>query len=423
MTQSGLADWLARLESFSPHEIDLGLDRVNDVLDRLKLRAPARTLIVAGTNGKGSSVAMAASLLRAAGLKVGAYTSPHILRYNERITVNAKPATDTEIVAAFERIEAVRGSVPLTYFEYGTIAALIVFESAGVDISVLEVGMGGRLDAVNAVEPTASLITNIALDHCAWLGNDIESIAFEKAGVMRSHKPVVFASWDVPKAISAHAASLDADLRIAGRDYNWDATDNGWNWRGRDVELKGLAVPALQGPVQLQNAAGVFALLESVGILADLPLDDINASLNTVELSGRMQSIRRERHWLFDVAHNPAAATALGAALQQSPVDGKTIAIIGMLDDKDVQGLVAPLQDVVSQWVAVQARSPRAIPVDELARQVANASGRACLEADSAELAIEYATDISDASDRILVTGSFYLVGPFLEALGLYSRR
>lgn len=423
MTQPGLADWLARLESFSPHEIDLGLERVNEVLDRLQIKLPPRILTIAGTNGKGSSVAMAASLLTAAGLRVGAYTSPHIIRYNERICINGKAASDSAIVAAFERVEALRNETQLTYFEYGTIAALIVFEAAGIDVAVLEVGMGGRLDAVNAVDSTACLITNVALDHCDWLGHDIEAIAFEKAGVMREGRSAIFASPEVPATILSHAKDIGADLRVAARDYTWSAADGNWHWRGRTIELDELVFPALAGPLQLQNAAGVLALLECVDILDELPRDAINRSLQSVELSGRMQSVRGERNWLFDVAHNPAAAAALSMALQQSPVKGKTVAIIGMLDDKDTEGLVRPLCDTVCYWIAVRAASPRAIAVDELARRIANASGRACLEADSVESAIEFAVAITDATDRILVTGSFYVVGPLQQALGLYSRR
>lgn len=423
MTQSGLADWLTRLESFSPHEIDLGLDRVREVLGRLELCLPERVLHVAGTNGKGSSVAMLQSMLMASGLRIGAYTSPHIVRYNERICVNGVPAPDPYIVAAFERIEALRGDIPLTYFEYGTIAALVVFEAEKVDVAVLEVGMGGRLDAVNAVEPTASLITNIALDHCDWLGNDIESIAYEKAGVMRPGRPTVFASTDLPATITRHADGIGANLYIAGRDYRWQAFDEGWRWQGLDTELSDLALPALNGSVQVQNAAGVLALLEVAGFSELLNPDTVSPALQQLSLAGRMQSVRGERHWLLDVAHNPAAAVSLSAALRATAFEGETIAIIGMLADKDVEGLVVPLSKVVSQWIAVQASSPRAISVDELARQVANATGCACLEAESIESAIEFAHEVSSVDDRILVTGSFYVVGPALEALGLYSRR
>jgi len=240
-----LAAWLTRLESLSAREIDLGLERVEQVLDRLQLELPKTVLHVAGTNGKGSCVAMLEGVLRRTGGSVGCYTSPHVFRYNERIRVDGTEAGDETIVGAFERIEAVRDDVPLTYFENGTLAALVVFAEQGVDIAILEVGMGGRLDAVNAIEPDAGLITNVSLDHCDWLGEDIESIAFEKAGIMRAGKPVVFGDRVVPAAITRHAANIEAGLIRAGEDYDWSASATSWEWRGASHELTGLELPAL----------------------------------------------------------------------------------------------------------------------------------------------------------------------------------
>jgi len=423
MSQSSLADWLTRLEGFSPHEIDLGLERVLAVLERLQLQLPSQVLHVAGTNGKGSSVALLQSLLATSHAKVGTYTSPHILRFNERIRLSGEEASDQTIIDAFARIDEVRGNTPLTYFEFGTIAALVIFASHQVDIAVLEVGMGGRLDAVNAVEPMAGLITNVSLDHCDWLGNDVEAIAVEKAGIMRSGKPTVFASPQVPLAIERRAVEIGADLVLAGRDYQWESSDKVWHWRGQTHELDGLALPSLSGPMQVVNAAGVLALLEAAGIDELLEAGTVNRAFSSVSLPGRMQSVRSDRHWLLDVAHNPAAAEALAISLNESDFGGQTIAIVGMLDDKDVAGLVLPLVHIVDKWIAVQASSPRAIAVDELARQVANASNRSCFEAQSVADAIEHARQVSTEDDRVLVTGSFYVVGPAFEALGLYSPR
>lgn len=423
MTRSGLADWLARLEKFSPEEIVLGLERVRAVLDRLDIALPRHVLHIAGTNGKGSSVALAQALLMSAGQRVGAYTSPHILRYNERINVDGEPAADADIVHAFEGIEAVRGDVPLTYFEYGTIAAMLVFEQASVDTAVLEIGMGGRLDAVNAFEPDAGLITSIALDHCKWLGDTLDDIGREKAGIMRPGKPVVYASNEVPASVIEHAHTISADLRLAGRDYQWVPRTDGWEWRGREITLRDLVFPALRAPIQLQNAAGVLALLEAAGFEEALDRDRVNETLKSVSIPGRLQTISTDREWLLDVAHNPAAALALARALQSMPVRGRTVAIIGMLGDKDVEGVVAALGSTVDKWIAVKANSPRAIPVDDLARRVANRSNRGCLEAASMADALQQARRITTGTDRILVTGSFFVVGPALEALGLYSPR
>ena len=395
-----LPDWLRRLETLSPREIDLGLERVADVLGRMALERHARVIHVGGTNGKGSSVEMLRALLSGQGV-VGTYTSPHVMRYNERIAVNGDAASDEVIVAAFERVEAARGDIPLTYFEFGTLAALAVFEAADVDTAILEVGLGGRLDAVNAVDPDASLITNVSLDHCDWLGHDVESIGYEKAGIMRAGKPVVFADTSMPASVAEHAQKLGARLILAGRDYTWTpARDGRWAWRGRDLVLPDLAVPSLRGPKQLQNAAGALALVEALGLEQVLVPERVNRALSRLRLPGRMQTIEREQEWLFDVAHNPAAAEALAASLQQS-------------DER----FVRPLATQVDAWIAVTAVSHRAIDGAELARRIANEAGKACLIADSIDVVVENAGAIAGSGGRVLVTGSFYTVGPLLERL------
>ncbi len=411
-----LSVWLARLETLSPVEIDLGLERVTRVLDRLALPRPATVLHVAGTNGKGSSVALLESLFRSSGAHVGAYTSPHVRRYNERIRVAGKEADDDQIVSAFERIESVRDGEALTYFEFGTLAAMVVFADAEVDTVILEVGMGGRLDAVNAVEPDAGIITNIALDHCDWLGEDVEAIAREKAGIMRADKPVVFGARDLPQAIAGTAAAVGARLLVAGRDYDWSVSGSTWAWQGVAHRLDALARPSLPGDHQLANAAGVLTLVEALGRQDMLLAEAVNACLSDLRLEGRMQTLEADPRWLFDVAHNPAAAEALSRVLGNDP-RARTVAIIALLDDKDVEGIVAPLAPCVDEWIAVTADSPRAIEASELARRVANTVGEACLEATSLEMALARADNLTEPSDRILVTGSFYLVGPALQRL------
>jgi len=419
MAQAGLplTDWLRRLETLSPHEIELGLDRVLEVLDRMALDRPSRVIHVAGTNGKGSSVAMLQSLLSAPDTIVGTYTSPHVIHYNERIRINGEPAGDSEIVAAFEHVEAARNDIALTYFEYGTLAAMAVFDAMNVDTAILEIGMGGRLDAVNAVEPDAGLITNVSLDHCEWLGNDIESIGFEKAGIMREGEPVVFADPDVPASVQAQADKIGASLILAGRDYTWTvADDGGWSWRGQRHELPSLARPSLAGDIQMHNAAGVLALIEGLGLDSLLAPAIVDAAFGRLSLAGRMQSLKCGHDWLFDVAHNPAAATALAATLRRS-ASTPTVAIVGMLDDKDVEGVAAPLAGIVDHWIAVTAASPRAIDAAELGRRIANATNKACLIADTHKAAIDNAREFAGGDGRVLVTGSFYVVGPMLERL------
>jgi len=407
---SPLSDWLSWLETLSPREIDLGLERVQAVLDRLSLPLPEHVLLIAGTNGKGSSVAMADALLRAANFRVGAYTSPHIIDYNERISLQGRHAVDAEIVTAFERIEAVRNEVPLTYFEYGTLAALVLFAEAALDVWILEVGMGGRLDATNAIDPTGVLISNVSLDHCEWLGEDIDKIAVEKAGVMRGGIPVVFGAEEVPQVIVDHAAKIGAHLLLRGQDYS----------------LESIPQPGLRGDFQVGNAAAVVALLKAAGLEAATSKDLVAAVLPAVQVTGRGQSVEADGiEWLLDVAHNPAAAEALAETLSAEGHSGATLAIVGMLDDKDVEGSVQPLNEHIDQWIAVTANSHRAIPAQELARRIANVCGRPCLVADSLAVAMESARRDASINDRILVTGSFYLVGPVLELLtgpGLYSR-
>ncbi len=396
-SNASLPEWLAWLETLSPTEIDLGLDRVRAVLDRLDLPRPFRVLLIGGTNGKGSSVAMADALLQAAGFSTGAYTSPHVIRYNERIRVNGRDASDEDILAAFNVVEAARDDLPLTYFEFGTLVAWVVFARAGIDVWILEVGLGGRLDATNALDPDASLITNVSLDHSDWLGDDIESIAAEKAGIMRPYRPVVYAGNPVPEAIRARASESGAQLILPER--------------RRDLpEL------ALAGDFQHANATGVLTLLDAAGLDRATSPDLVASVLPTVTVTGRSQRVRTGNiEWLLDVAHNPAAATELGRLLADDPKP--TTAIIGVLDDKDLDGIIDPLATHVGRWIAVRANSSRAIPAGELSRRIANRCNTACLAACSFSDAIEFARRTATENDRILVTGSFFTVGPVLERL------
>lgn len=426
MTRSGapsLDNWLTHLETLSPRSIDLGLERVDAVLQRLQLDLRFPVFHVAGTNGKGSSVAMLDTLLRSGGLRVGSYTSPHIHRYNERIAIDGLPVGDRDIIEAFEIVEACRGIVPLTYFEFGTLAAVIVFDRVGVDVAVLEVGMGGRLDAVNAIDPDAVLITNVSLDHCDWLGGDIESIAREKAGVMRAGKPAVFADPNVPEAIGRHADEIGAGLLLAGRDYMWTCSTATWSWRGRCANFDGLQPPALPGDFQIRNAAGVLALLEVAGYADLLDRARINRALGKMRLAGRMQRISADGNWLVDVAHNPAAARVLADVLRGEDISGPVTLIIGLLDDKDVAGVVNSLASEIDNWIAVTAESPRAISAAELGRDIANLADCSCLVAESLQQAMSLARDWSADNGLIVVCGSFHVAGPLLRELELYSRR
>lgn len=418
-----LSDWLTWLETLSPKEIDLGLERVHAVLGRLSLKLPRHVLLIAGTNGKGSTVAMTTALLQAADYRVGAYTSPHVRDFNERIVVNGAAATDAVIVDAFERVEGARQSLSLTYFEFGTLAAMLIFADADLDVWVLEVGLGGRLDATNAIEPTASLITNISLDHCDWLGEDVEAIGAEKAGVMRPGVPTVFAATDVPRSVMDHARSRGAELLLADRDFQYSRQETGtWSWAGRAAAFEKLQPPGLHGEFQVSNASAVLALLEAAGLARALDPALVNRVLPEVALVGRMQSVRAGGvSWLFDVAHNPAAATKLAESLTTDAAHAEVWAIIGLLDDKDIAGIATPLNGHVDHWVAVTADSHRAVRAPELARRISDCCNRPCRVGESLAAAMRYAQRRAGSGDMILVTGSFYTVGPALRELELYS--
>jgi len=324
---------------------------------------------------------------------------------------------DAAIIAGFRAVEAARKTVILTYFEFGTLAALSAFATAGVDTWLLEIGLGGRLDAVNAVDPDAAVITNVTLDHCDWLGDDVESIAREKAGVMRMDIPVIFGAETVPRAIVDEAERRHADLRVAGRDFHAQCDGDAWHWRGRDRELRNLSLPALKGPFQVQNAAAVLALLEALGPGGMPGADDVNRALEGLSLPGRLQSVLRERHWLLDVAHNPDAARVVAAALAAKPQGGRLIAVLGVLADKDLDGILAALCPVVDSWVAVAAENSRALPAPALAARIANSCNRPCRIGGSIAAGLDLAAQLAAAEDRILVTGSFYTVGPALAIL------
>ena len=409
-----LADWLTHIDGVHPRAWDLGLDRVREVAQRLDVLPPAPdNVVVAGTNGKGSTSVYAEALLLASGKSVGTTLSPHLERFNERIRIAAGPADDDEIVAAFEAIDAARGATTLTYFEYGILAALAVFRRRAVDATVLEVGLGGRLDAVNIVDGRVSVITSIGLDHQDYLGPDVESIAGEKAGVMRAGSPCVFGEPTVPRAIASRAAALGAELLVAGRDFGHrrcarDAvagTWSFWGWRGeRRVELGGLALPS----VALGNAA---AALQAVLLMPGVPGEpgDWVRGARAARLPGRFERARyRGRDFVLDVAHNPHGAAFLAAQLASLPRQARTIAVFGCLKDKDAAGIVAALDETVDEWVIVDSGTSRgqsaAATLDKVGKSI-----RAHVASDVAD-GLSQAVSLAAADDRVVVLGSFDVV-------------
>jgi dihydrofolate synthase/folylpolyglutamate synthase len=418
-----LDQWLGWLSALSASEIEMGLVRVAEVLDRLDLARPGLVIHVAGTNGKGSCVTMIEAFLLRKGLRVGAYTSPHLRRYNERIRVDGFDCGDDEIIAAFQRVEASRQEVPLTYFEYGTLAALCVFEQQKVDAIVLEIGMGGRLDAVNAIEPDGGIITNVGLDHCEWLGHDVETIGIEKAGILRPGKPFVFGSQAVPRSVLSRAADTGAMLIVAGRDYRSNesrGSATSWAWSGQRAKIENLHLPSLLATAQIDNAAAVLTLLEALGMDDLLQRDTVNEVLGSLSIPGRLQLVNAGREWLLDVAHNADSAIVLAESLERCFPKRRVIAVVGMLSDKDAEAVIAPLASAVDVWIAVTAASARSRPAAELARIVAHQCHKPCLIADDIASALQSAEERAGDTDLTMVYGSFYVVGPALDAL--YSR-
>ena len=412
-----LDDWLRWQETLHPKAIELGLERVRTVLRRLQPKDPPFTVItVGGTNGKGSCVAFLDAILRAAGYRVGAYTSPHLLRYNERIRVDGVEVDDAALCQTFARIDAARGDISLTYFEFGTLAALEQFRSAGVEVAVLEVGLGGRLDAVNVVDADAALVTSIALDHTDWLGPDRASIGYEKAGIYRPGRPAICADPDPPPRLLEHACAIGAHLLRVGADYDFVRTGATWRWQSGKTQFEALPLPALAGEHQLSNAAAALMALTS---LADrLPVDAaaIRAGLAQAWLPGRFQVIAGPVEWILDVAHNPAAAAVLAEHLKNRTCAGRTWAILGLLADKDADGVIQVLASVVDQWRPVTLTGARGRTSADLAARLCSAGIQAVIPHDDMARAWQAVRAEAESGDRIVVLGSFHVVAPVLTA-------
>lgn len=413
-----LNEWLAWQDSLHPRAIDLGLERVRGVADALGIgRFDVPVVTVGGTNGKGSCVALLESILRAGGYRAGAFTSPHLIRYNERIHLDGREIGDADIVEGFARIDAARGENSLTFFEFNTLAALLAFQAARLDAIVLEVGLGGRLDAVNIVDADVGLLTSIGLDHCDWLGPTLEDIGREKAGIFRRARAAVIGSLPIPASVYDAARRVGAHLRVPGTDFFHARHDGRWTWHNSRTRYADLPLPALAGRHQLDNAAAVLAVLEELRERLPVAREAIIAGLERVELKGRFQRAQVGAEWILDVAHNPDAAARLAETLASLPRRARTLAIVGILKDKDARSIVAALAPQVDQWIAVDLPGPRGLTGAEL-RTIATADGDARWStAPSVAAACERANALSAERDRILVFGSFHTVGPALEWL------
>ncbi|WDY56511.1 bifunctional tetrahydrofolate synthase/dihydrofolate synthase [Pseudomonas sp. PSKL.D1] len=424
MTERSLGEWLAYLEQLHPVAIDMGLERSQTVLARLALgKLAPRIVTVTGTNGKGSTCAFVASMLRAQGLKVGVYSSPHLLRYNERVLIDGQEASDERLCQAFAAVEAARGDVSLTYFEMGTLAAFWLFHQSALDAVVLEVGLGGRLDTVNVVDADLALVTSIGVDHVDYLGDTREKVAFEKAGIFRAGKPALCGDLDPPQPLLDKAAELSAPLSLRGRDFDLAVGEGVWHWRGTQADGSQVALrdlPLLDLP--MENAT----LALQAYLLMGMPWDAgcIRQALLDTRITGRLD--RRVVNWqgkrvelLLDVGHNPHAAQYLARRLSNRSLKGRRLAVFGLLADKDLGGVIAPLQGLVDDWAVTPLQSPRSRPAAELAGALTNL-GAAVKSYPSVDAALEGQCAQATVDDQILLFGSFFCVA---EALAWLERQ
>ena len=412
-----LAQWLTYIEQQHPAGIAMGLERVRHVADAMGMQAPAhRTIVVGGTNGKGSTVAFIESIARAAGWRVGSYTSPHLHHYNERVRINGEPVDDAALVAAFEAVEQARGETALTYFEYGTLAALHLFAGAELDLAVLEVGLGGRLDAVNIVDADVAVITTVDIDHTDLLGEDRESIGAEKAGIIRGWKPVILGEIDPPSSVLRRAYLLGANAIRGGSDYFHEVIDGDqWQWRDVGIRME-LPLPALMGPIQRANAAAAIAALRAL----DRPVPRAAWAQGVAEarIQGRLQSVDHEGvQVLVDVGHNPQAATQLAVALAATPHAAGTIAVYGALQDKDAVAVVRALTGQVQHWVLAGTDGPRGQSAQELRARLQDTAAADASTHSDVVAALGHALAQATSGQRVLVFGSFLVAAQALAWL------
>ena len=416
-----LSDWLAHCERLHPQNIDMGLERVREVAQRLNLRFGCPVITVAGTNGKGSTCAVLEAILGQAGFKTGVYTSPHLVHFEERLRLEGQAVQAQSLAVCFAEVEQARlqgEAVSLTYFEFSTLAILLCMMRAELDVVVLEVGLGGRLDAVNIIDPDCAIITSIDLDHMEFLGPDRESIGREKAGIMRAGRPVVVSDPVPPQSVLDHAQALGADLWRFGHDFNFSGDKQQWGWAGRGRRYSGLAYPALRGANQLVNASGVLAALTALRERLPVTAQAVRSGLAFVELPGRFQIIPGQPTLVLDVAHNPHSVAALTANLDAMGFFPTTHAVFGAMADKDLEPMFSKIGPVINKWYFTDLPTPRAASAQDL-RAVWLAQPKQVSEDvqcfSDPMAALQAAIDAADPADRIVVFGSFYTVGGVLQ--------
>ncbi len=418
-----LADWLIYLESLHPKTIEMGLERVNQVRLKLGLMPQFPIIMVGGTNGKGSVCAMLESILCCAGYTVGCYTSPHLLRYNERVRINKKEVDDESFCHIFETIDVARThcQVSLTFFEFGTLAAVSLFSEAHVDVAILEVGLGGRLDAVNIFDADCSILTSIDLDHVEYLGDTREKIGFEKAAIFRNHKPAICAEVDLPESVNCQSANFGANFFQFPKDFGFLKKSNQWDFWGPKGWRYSLPFPALRGDKQLHNASACLAALDTLNETLPVSMNDIREGLVEAVIPGRFQVVSTQPMIILDVAHNPGAAVVLSENLKAAKSIGTTYAVFAMLQDKDICGVVGALKNDIDYWLVSAVQSPRAAAADTLINEIYNAGisseKNTVFQFSDCVAAFVFACEHATKNDRICVFGSFYAVSDVLRYL------
>jgi len=395
-----LSDWLIWLESLHPKSVDLGLERVLHVADQLALREfSCPVIVVAGSNGKGSNIAILESIYQQHGYHTACYTSPHILKFNERIHVNQEEVDDDTLCAAFDVIDKARGDISLSLFELSTLASLWIFKQKDLDVILLEIGLGGRLDTVNVVDSDVAIVTNISLEHCEWLGDNRESIGFEKAGVFRKGKVAICGDSEPPLSIINHANEINSKLRLINEHFRYEVLGNNWSWNSEKNNYSNLPMPTLY----IENAATALMAVESLQSKLPVSENDIAEGLSKASVKARFEIIQNEKGAIIlDVAHNPAAAKLLAKQLKQYPCEGKRIAYFSMLKDKDINATIEELKDIIDEWHYFELNTPRGVSLEQLDKAFKH------LKIKNEQITI-------NPNDQLIVFGSFYTVAEFLN--------
>ena len=413
-----LDDWLNWQENLNPNQIDLSLDRIQEVKEKIRFNQPEIDIyLVAGTNGKGTTVHLLNSILRLKGLNVGMYTSPHLKKYNERVTYNNKPLEDTDFIDSFIEIESVRGEVPLTYFEYGTLAAFLSLKKFPCDAWIIEVGLGGRLDATNILNPNVSIITNIALDHQEWLGETINEIAIEKAGIISSNAPCVCGALNTGEIIGEIASRKNTDFYLIGDDFSLSNGVNGSVWSSKSKTIEKIKIPDHWAQGEKNNLAIALMSIEACNPNLLPKTEALNQLLDSFSIPGRFQIFDYRIPWILDVAHNPNAAINFRERLGTIELTDKNIMIVSLMKDKDLEEFVSLFEDIVAKWVVCTMNTPRSLSGDEISKRLSEKGLFNITVLNYPDEAFEYIETINHNYNAVIVTGSFEIVGPCIQWL------